>query len=132
MDKTKALRYDTPGCEHMIPRLGDIFSMMLVFHLILVTWIFFRADSIQHGLSILALIIQQPLDLSLSIYIAALSPGLWIPLLIAIEWCVRRYDHPFAIPKMPVSVRWFLCVLLVFVIVGFGKFNNAPFIYFKF
>ena len=126
------MRQTTPGGERILPKLSDVFFMALVFHLVLVTWVFFRAESIQRGISILTLIFQKPVDSSLSVYIAALSPGLWILILLAVEWSVRRYEHPFALPKMPASARWFLCVLLAFVIVYFGKFNNAPFIYFKF
>ncbi len=132
MEPSKTSRGNTSGGEQLIPRLTDIFLMTLVFHFVLFTWVFFRAESMEHALSIWASIIRQPLDFSLSIYKGALVPGFWIPLLTLIEWLTRWHEHPLASKQIPSQLRWGLCVLMVFIIVSFGRFNNVPFIYFKF
>jgi len=131
-ENNRTPRQAIPGGERLLPKVSDLLSIIFVFHFVLLAWVFFRAESVAQGISIIFRIIQHPFDLSLSVYGSNYIHVCLIAVLVAAEWLIRRYDHPFAIPWIPGSLRWGLCLFAAFVVAGFGKFNNAPFIYFKF
>ncbi|HEY3860397.1 MAG TPA: MBOAT family O-acyltransferase [Verrucomicrobiae bacterium] len=112
------------------PRLRDWPWMFLVFHLILIGWIFFRAESIGRALAIFK-------TMAVDFHpVAFLSGELKLKALIAClalaEWLQRRKAHPFEIRDFARPVRWFAYNAMAFVILFWGSFAYTPFIYYQF
>ena len=120
----------------------DIF---LVFTLITFSWIFFRADSINHAMSILTKLSNLPSDISILLKNRGIEflnlPG-GMPrtavciLLIAFLEVSRhidvRYNLSVSFKRLPALFRWSLYFSGVFMIVFLGAFHNNSFIYFQF
>jgi len=134
------------------PRLLGFLQMITTFCLVLVAWVFFRANTIHDafyiigrfpaalgdlgsfithgkfsGESVKSLIGFMPvyeLDLQLSF--------LLIILLQAIEWFQTYNDVPALIRKRPIYIRWTLYYIMLAVIIFFGVYDNRQFIYFQF
>jgi alginate O-acetyltransferase complex protein AlgI len=109
-------------------RYLDIVKMFFTFSLVCLTWIFFRADSMQHAFSYMSGIFSIETFQYNGFYFK------FLPVLIVFilwEWFNRNSEYGWNfLPKSKV-VRWFVYLFLICLILFFRQDDNA-FIYFQF
>jgi len=113
------------------PSLKEVFSMTSTFFLVLISWIFFRADSITVALKYLKNLFQFNFKngleyLDIERYSAELV--LLIIFFLCMEWISREKEHPF-------FGKWIYVKLTVILlcIITLGVYSNiTDFIYFQF
>jgi alginate O-acetyltransferase complex protein AlgI len=109
-------------------RYLDIVKMLYTFSLVCLTWIFFRADSMQHALSYMSGIFSIETFQYNGFYFKFLPV---LTVFILWEWFNRNSEYGWKfLPKSKV-VRWFVYLFLICLILFFRQDDNA-FIYFQF
>ncbi len=106
--------------------------------LVVIAWIFFKADSLQHALSYLKHIVTNGIftlsiiDLRGRGITSTLIDGtIAISCVVIIEWLQRNKQHGFEISTYPAYVRWILYWVITFSCLIFTG-NERTFIYFQF
>ncbi len=122
---------DIVAKDKYLPTVKEFFSILLTFGLTVFTWIFFRAQNLDHALIYISKIFTNSF-----FTLPAVAPKmllLLIVLFLSIEWFGRQQQY--AIEKveiiMPRAVRWFFyfgIILLLFIFQG----KEQAFIYFQF
>lgn len=129
-------RFFEKSQSKIISGFYQIFQIGFTFMLVCLGWIFFRADTITHAISILLKIFSRSL---LSIpYIEGWKNSLATVMLILIftfiEWLGK--ENQYAIEKLGLSwprpVRWALYSSIIFLIGMFMQTTETPFLYFRF
>ncbi len=116
----------------LVPSIGEFFSMGATFVLVLIGWIFFRADSLSHAFQYLKRIASGPyFDHSLY-HTNYLQAVLFSLLLLGCEWLQRERHHALEVGHWPVGLRWGSYVTVALLILLFGNFGEVDFIYFQF
>ena len=112
--------------------LVRITSWAVMFHVTCYGWLIFRARST-----------RQLADMTRSLF-TAFSPsstnveGLLVPLLmyttplLIVHVCEALYDNLLVVPRLPVGVRYSVYAATFYLIMLFGNFGGAEFIYFQF
>ena len=104
--------------------------MGMTFFLTLLTWIFFRAASLEEAVGYLGRMAVAPyLSGDYGVYLGAFLLA-WTPLVI--EWMQRTRQHGLQIDTLSVVVRWSCYVAVILGILVFGSFGEQEFIYFQF
>ena len=118
-----------------LPTLTEFLSMLLTFSLTVIAWVFFRAESVSHAVSILSEVF------SFSLLTIPKFPGIYssivtiilIVVFIVIEWIGR--EQQYAIETIGLRwkrwVRYSFYYAILFVIFWFGG-TEQQFIYFQF
>jgi D-alanyl-lipoteichoic acid acyltransferase DltB (MBOAT superfamily) len=115
----------------LFPSLRDVFSMTSTFFLVLISWIFFRADSITIALKYLKNLFQFNFKNGLEyLGIERYAPELVLLIIffLCLEWISREKEHPF-------FGKWIYLKLVIILlsIVTLGVYSNiTDFIYFQF
>ena len=116
----------------MFPKFRECMSIILTFSLTVFTWIFFRANDMEHAVTYISAIFQKTL-----FTLPELRPTnvmVLILFFIVLEWFGRRQQ--FAIEKLfykkPRIFRWFFYMLIVGLIMVFNSKEQQEFIYFQF
>jgi len=116
----------------MFPKFRECMSIILTFSLTVFTWIFFRANDMEHAVTYISAIFQKTL-----FTLPELRPTNVIVLIIffiVLEWFGRRQQ--FAIEKLfykkPRIFRWLFYMLIVGLIMVFNSKEQQEFIYFQF
>jgi alginate O-acetyltransferase complex protein AlgI len=117
-----------------------IFKTLLVFTLVCLGWVLFRARNLSEAMLILKKIIPAPFKLES--WPAMLFFGnqsevgetifVVIVGLFALEWLQRHRAHPLAIHEWSTPLRWTVYFVMAGMILLFGTYNNSAFIYFQF
>lgn len=114
--------------------LGRTVSMVVFFHLICISWLLFRADSIVQAGAMLSTLLtgwaNWPDEATL-LYQSFTLLFYGLPLF-AMEWWQYRSGDPLVALKAPRIVRAVLYIFLFYGIVIFGENNAQSFIYFQF
>lgn len=123
---------DDVAAGRYFPSIKEIFQMMATFALVCFTWIFFRAENIDHAFAYIAAIftnVSIPTDWELFDKITLIS----LAVLIFFDWLSREegfdgfvFSLSNAWQRRVVYMMIFLCIFL------FGVFNKDSFIYFQF
>jgi len=122
----------------ILPSLKELAQILLTFFLTCVAWVFFRAASVTDALEYLVNMFTFSGD-GFRVYIDALNLshtnlmglGGLIVLLIVVEWAQRKKEHGLEHLKWAQPLRWFIYLVLIFVILyHFGE--SSTFIYFQF
>ena len=126
---------DTVANGMMLPTLREFISIISTFILVSFSWIFFRAESMQHAINIISSIFSETL-FNFPIITDPLQFSIIVILLIYFifqEWIGRNWN--FAIEKLGFnwhrSLRWSL-YLALFILVFLLGGNEQDFIYFQF
>jgi alginate O-acetyltransferase complex protein AlgI len=121
--------------DNMIPSISECLKMSATFSLVAFAWIFFRAENFSHATSY----IEAMFSVSLFSIPEILTPKitmvytlLLIPLLLVTEWLQRGRLHGLSIERLRRPARWMIYTSVLIMIVTFGKFGEAEFIYFQF
>lgn len=113
----------------IFPNLKEIVQMGITFLLVVIGWIFFRAETIGQAVEYISGIFSTSI---LSMPKAGKMNLVYIAIFVIIEWFGRTGE--FAIQKMPSNyriVRWAIYIVMIFVIVICGG-TSSKFIYFQF
>lgn len=118
-----------------LPTLKESYGMFTTFLLVVIAWIFFRADSVGQAFSIVSEIASPSLFTMPAVQsLHALITLLIIVVFMIIEWMGREQDY--AIAQLGITwkrpVRYAMYYSLVFSIMYFGNFSENQFIYFQF
>lgn len=129
----KVIRERWPAAEQHGFRLRDAVKMFIVFHLVALTWIFFRADSFAQAWQYLTGLLtwQGGADLIGERDFARFAAFVGILLVIdVVQW--REGNH-VSLLRRRWPVRGFsYAVMLIGIVVSGGLSENVPFIYFQF
>jgi D-alanyl-lipoteichoic acid acyltransferase DltB (MBOAT superfamily) len=120
-----------------VPLLRDTLRRLVVFHLVVFAWIFFRANDIQDVAVIIGKLGIDSLDLSemsLKVFGAyELRIGLLAILSMEIlQYCKTRDHSDGLFMESAAFIKWPVHIALMVAIVLFGKFDIVEFIYFQF
>ncbi len=118
------------ACDRALPTWSEALGMMGTQSFVLVSWVFFRAESLSQAGTYLCRIMTHPwLNLDYSRY----GEGLWLcGGLMAIEWFQRRQAFALEIGRWPLLVRYAVYMALVTAMIELGSRVQVPFIYFQF
>ncbi|GAB5555914.1 MAG: MBOAT family protein [Schleiferiaceae bacterium] len=119
-----------------LPSSKELFSMLLTFALVCFSYIFFRAESMNHAFSMVGEIFSLSVFSLPEILINGTLNGIWVILLllfIVVEWLGRKekYSLLSLLVGKPLWTRWILYYTLVFIIIQFSG-PKQDFIYFQF
>jgi len=112
------------------PTFAELVRMLATFLLVMLGWVFFRADSLRHAFSLLARALTHPwTGMPFRAYLPVLAASF---ALLALEWLQRTKAHALEIARLPLGVRWAIYYSIVTLIFWYGVTTNVPFIYVKF
>lgn len=118
------------------PSVRDLLNMLLTFGLVLLGWVFFRAESLSHALNYLAGIFSRSIltvpdyaDMRYSLVVLLIVFAFLI-----VEWLGR--DRQYALEGIaevsPQMFRWSTYSFLIFLLGMYCQTEETPFIYFQF
>ncbi|MDR2834736.1 MAG: MBOAT family protein [Bacteroidales bacterium] len=117
-----------------LPKLQTLCRMLLVFFLVVIGMILFRAESIAHAWEYISEIFSPSLFTMPGNGLSMTQGTIFIFAFVLIEWFGR--ENQYAIEKLGIKwkrlFRWFFYSFLVFMIAMFMKTEDIPFIYFQF
>lgn len=120
-----------------LSRLIHLLQVIFTFHLTLLAWIFFRANSLVDAWYILTHLGQDwSLSLGYGIGVGVWATGVAILAILVME-CVQ-FIHSRSggigrlLDTLPFWQRWMLYYGVLYAILMFGRFNHTEFIYFQF
>jgi len=110
--------------------LAACFRRFMVWHLVCLSWLFFRGESFRHAMDMLKSLGQwdAPVQLLSGTIIVVLVVG-YLSQLLDGERCEKAWDH-FA--RWPAVVQGLAAAVVLMIILGLGPKGVAPFIYFDF
>lgn len=117
--------------------IGSILSILVTFHLILVTWVFFRAASLSDAIAVLSRIAESVPELpSLfkaypitgEVYLSIALIGVLLLVEVLDEW--RAFWEKLV--TRPVYVRWAFYYALLICLVVIGQWGQKQFVYMQF
>jgi D-alanyl-lipoteichoic acid acyltransferase DltB (MBOAT superfamily) len=124
------------GLERL-PRLRAALQVLVTFHLVLLAWVFFRAQNLGDAWAILESMVNFDLA-SKRTWVSRVVDGfdlfgcaLAIIVMELAQWHSRRSDQT-SFEHWPVWLRWPAYQALALAIILFGIFNRSEFIYFQF
>ncbi|MDR1544646.1 MAG: MBOAT family protein, partial [Prevotellaceae bacterium] len=124
---------NTVAENRILPTFKEFFQMLLTFSLVVVGWVFFRAETIGDAVEYLGGIMDMSL-FSTSILIRkklALQLVISIFCFMVVEWLQRNKQHGLEIPQINAWFRRLIYIAIICSIVMFCG-ENEEFIYFQF
>jgi alginate O-acetyltransferase complex protein AlgI len=120
-----------------IGAVGSAIRAVLTFHLLLVTWVFFRAQSISDALTVLRRIASSlgrlaPLLQRRLVAPEVLAALVLIAVLMAVEWLDESRPMWVRLAARPTAVRWAAYYALAVALLVFGVWNVQQFVYMQF
>ena len=126
-------RTPPPQSRGLFPPVRDLAAMGLTFATVLVSWVFFRAESLGDALRYLAGMFTRfsgaTAYLDDKLLIGAMLAALG---LLLADWLGRHRSSPLELRAWPRLVRWPAYYAVMALIFGKGNFQYVPFIYFDF
>ena len=126
---------DTVATGRILPNIRECFQMLLTFLLVVIGWVFFRAETITDAFAYLGGIFSS----SLVSVPWLMSKSFYIPLFIGIllmmttEYLHRHEAHNFTLNRINKSyVKWYIYYLLIIYIYTCQVSEEIQFIYFQF
>ena len=132
---TSGLRQRSSGGRPAAP--SGVFRGLLTFHLVLVTWVFFRAATLADATTILSRIASS-LGRLPALIIARVAAGevvlslLLIAVLLVVEWLDETRPVWQRLGARPVHVRWAAYYAMLLCLVVLGAWNLQQFVYMQF
>jgi alginate O-acetyltransferase complex protein AlgI len=123
---------DSPAENKFFPSVSEFFSIATTFTLTCIAWIFFRSSSLTEAFTYLESIftklsLPRNLDLFKKYMIVILL--FWLVL----EWLGRKDGvHKFISNIKSSGVRYAIYLLIIFILLIYGSFEETEFIYFQF
>lgn len=118
------------------PKLHSVIKVVITFHLALFAWIFFRANSLSDAFLIIENMTRIDFaNLKMGYVLTGFSikmAFLAIVFLEIVHFIRERTSLNALVSRQPALVRWGIYYALIMVILLFGVFEEAEFIYFQF
>jgi D-alanyl-lipoteichoic acid acyltransferase DltB (MBOAT superfamily) len=126
------------NAEHALERVGvaidprrlgwplRILGTVLTFHIVCVTWVFFRAESVGDALDILVGVVRPATGLALDATFFR-----WLPVLLLVELLMWRTRVTDWILRAPLAY-WILVGMGLLFTLALGDFRGSDFVYFQF
>lgn len=113
----------------------NFFKWVLTFHLVLVSWVFFRADTVAKAVEIISSVVQyqfDPRQLGVT-SMDLMFCGVFICILMIVDGIIYFCDQK-ALCRRILKEGWSMwCFILLIIVLYFGVFNSdVDFIYFQF
>ncbi|GHT57263.1 O-acyltransferase [Bacteroidia bacterium] len=123
---------DTVAEGKFLPSVKEFLQMLVTFALVVIGWVFFRAESIHQAFGYLGGICDGSL-LSKPLYIVGTSKTtLCLFIMVLVEWLQRNKQHGLSIKFIKhKTIRIAIYYILLLLILEFGA-NKQSFIYFQF
>ncbi len=122
-----------PDAGRLIPSLRQCFSIPLTFVTVLISWVFFRSESIGAAFGYLTGLVTRLSGGGTYIATPILLEALVLSAgLLLLEWCRRTKTHVLELGDLSRVLRWPLYYSVIGLILWKGNFNYVPFIYFNF
>jgi D-alanyl-lipoteichoic acid acyltransferase DltB (MBOAT superfamily) len=112
----------------ILPSIKESFQILSTFFIILIAWVFFRAETIQHAFSYLTHMFSANL---FTLPTSQRKNTILIIILLIIEWIQRKKVHGLDIDTLPIVLRWSIYLSTVIIILAFFT-TDKKFIYFQF
>jgi D-alanyl-lipoteichoic acid acyltransferase DltB (MBOAT superfamily) len=124
---------DTVAENRFLPSIKELFQMILTFGLVVLGWVFFRAETIGRAFEYLSGIFDKSLIGKQFDYnkFWLCTMLLCLPILIIVEWLQRNKQHSLQLNIQSTVVRWLIYISLIIVIWAMGG-KQETFIYFQF
>ncbi|MEQ8478624.1 MAG: MBOAT family O-acyltransferase [Fulvivirga sp.] len=120
----------------LLPSFKEFYQIVLTFSTIILTWIFFRAENIDHALNYLSRIFSKSLFSFPNFQLMELAfyTLFMISIFMVIEWLGRNKQYALENSSNIKSnyLRYGLYLAIVITIMAMGNFNQNEFIYFQF
>jgi alginate O-acetyltransferase complex protein AlgI len=122
--------------QPVVARIRELGAIVATFHLVLLAWIFFRANSVTDAVLIVrnivawegtGAVILEPLS---AFHLAVATASIF--LLLGAQILQSRVDVQDLLGRMPLAVRWGAYYALLIAMLAFGQFDETEFIYFQF
>ena len=118
-------------------RVAELWRVVLTFHLILVTWVFFRADSPADALTVLSRVAASAIELPRLLHLRVtggevLFSVALVVLLITVEAADERRPIWQRLESRPRYQRWAVYYALLISLVVLGVWNQQQFVYMQF
>lgn len=121
---------DQAGTSKWLPSIKEFFNIVITFVLVVIGWVFFRAENITTaGYYLKRLFLNQNFGIEyLSIERYAPEMLVLISIFTLIEWYNKSTEHPFL-----GKFKWLKIIGVISMIIAFGVYSNhQEFIYFQF
>jgi D-alanyl-lipoteichoic acid acyltransferase DltB (MBOAT superfamily) len=112
-----------------MPSLREALQLALTFGAVTVAWVFFRAESVGLAFHYVARMFDVT-DWGLPSVLPARC-GLYITVMLAVEWLNRDQEHGLSVVRVPRLMRW-VCYLSLGYAVALLSADAQTFLYFKF
>lgn len=137
-DQKKRSTSEVPGGPNLIPSPAVLARMTLVWLVVGMGWVFFRAPNVASAwLAVVKVTgsIFTPSTWSSAgdlIYGSRVDSLIFVLVIYLAEWIQRSKRHPLAIEHWTLPKRWALYTCMIWVILIDGSFSGSQFIYFQF
>ncbi len=130
---TKSIRAKTISFFNCTPKINNWFKVMITFHLVLFSWIFFRANNLHDAM----LVVHKITTLQFGkvflggfrhIFYGFLALGI----LLSVEYVSRRFTIEDFICRQKLVYRWAFYIFCTIILLLIGVFDASQFIYFQF
>lgn len=121
---------DTVATGRILPNIRECFQMLLTFILVVIGWVFFRAETITQAFEYLGGIFSSTL-LSVPDTMGQNANLLCIAFMLVIEFIKRSSTHTFELHQKSKLIRWSIYIGIILMICIFGG-HSENFIYFQF
>lgn len=118
--------------DKMLPSLKELLHMVKNFILLIIPPVFFRSEDIRSSLEYFWLMFTNPNKLHLEFPSIITSNIIWFALPLVAEWFMRNKEHSLDIAHLNKPLRWLIYIVIIFLIINYGEFQNKQFIYFQF
>jgi len=135
LTKTNRKNINMIAQGRVTPSIKELFQMGLTFLLVILGWIFFRAENIFIAFYFFAKIFSKsflsiPYVFGVGIERFGLTL-LFILVMVGVEWIKRGVETPIYLDKQKIWIRWSVLFLVAIIIFLFGE-KQQEFIYFQF
>lgn len=121
---------DTVAAGRILPNIRECFQMLLTFLLVVIGWVFFRAETITDAFAYLGGIFDSSF-LSVPDTMGQNANLLCIAFMLVIEFIKRSSTHTFELHQKSKLIRWSIYICIILMICIFGG-HSENFIYFQF
>ena len=121
---------DTVATGRILPNIREIFQIFTTFVLVVIGWVFFRAETITDAFAYLGGIFDSSL-LSMPDTMGQNANLLCIAFMLVIEFIKRSSTHTFELHQKSKLIRWSIYIGIILMICIFGG-HSENFIYFQF
>ena len=134
---TRSLRERATAAVRLPAAMRTLVQCVVTFHLILVTWVFFRAASLDDAVTVLSRIAGSLVDLPTLLWVRLatgdilLSVAL-IAVLVGVEALDERQPLWERLAARPLYVRWSVYYVLLICLIVFGMWELQQFVYMQF